>query len=281
VPGLASWGEDEVIAFGAPNLTFEPGGTNGTFSSIVKLEDLGDGDVSLDALHYVTTTITVGSANSVNLLAGDLLFSTQDDETMTSLNSVSFNDEDIIVFRPQATGDYSAGTFIFLLDMDGVTGDDIDGISLVENDTVVGDVILQAGTFLRSGGPDKKIYHFTADNVGPGTTNGTDSLLIDGGEINFDKNIWGIELVENTVSIGGTVLSSGTILMTLDKDDNDVGNNSIVTKMQDIFYLTVTTTKNGPMGTTAANATLFLDGSDVGLDTGVENLNGLTLVGDT
>lgn len=227
----------------------------------------------------------MGSANSIDLFVGDLLFSTQGNETMTSLNTLSFNDEDVIVFRPQNPGDYSLGTFIFLLDMNAYItgpGNDLQAITLVENDTVVGDVILRAGTFIymaKSTGQDEKdLYHFTATDVGVGTTSGTVSLLIVGNDINFNQKSFGIELVENTVSIGGTVLSPGSILVTIDGLDPAIGDNNISVDRQDIFYLTVTTTTMGS-GATAANATLFLDGSDVGLNTNQENLNGLTLVG--
>lgn len=279
-PGLASWGRDEVLGFGEPNLVFEPGTTGGTFSSITNLDNFaGDGDVRLDALHYVSTNITVGSANSVNLLVGDLLFSTHLNETMTSLNTLSFEDEDAIVFRPQNPGDYSSGTFIFLLEGDAYItggGSDLKGISLVENDTVVGDVILRAGTFIYSERRGLDIYHFTAADVGLGTTSGIKSRLIDGSDINFNRKPYGIELVENTVSIGGTALSPGTILVTINGNDNNIGDNHISVRRQDIFYLTVTATDMGS-STTAANATLFLDGSDVGLNTRRENLNSLTL----
>ena len=287
-PGLDSWSNGELLKFGKPNLAFDPGTTGGTFSSIVDLSLFAAGGVKLNALHYVTTDITVGSANSVNLLVGDLLFSTQDNETMTSLNTLSFNDEDLVVFRPQNPGDYSLGTFIFLLDMGAYitgTGNDLRAISLVENDTVVGDVILRAGTFIymaKSTGQDQvDLQHFTAADVGVGTTSGTVSLLIDGSEINFDdtKKTIGVELVENTVSIGGTVLSPGSILVTTNYLDPAIGDNNLSVDRQDIFYLTVTTTEMGPSGSTAANATLFLDGSDVGLNTNPENLSGLTLVG--
>ena len=52
----------------------------------------------------------------MDLVAGDVLLSTAENETLTSINSLSVNDEDVFVFRPQSPGDYSAGTFIFLLD---------------------------------------------------------------------------------------------------------------------------------------------------------------------
>ena len=127
-PGLDAWTNGEVITLTNPNLIFEPGTTNGTFSSILNLDDFGNG-ADIDALHYVGSAITVGSTNSVGLLAGDLLLSTADNETLTSLNSLSVNDEDVFVFRPATAGDYSSGTFIFLIDGSLVHGEDTVGIS--------------------------------------------------------------------------------------------------------------------------------------------------------
>ncbi len=60
-PGLDAWADGEVIAFADPNLALEPGTTAGTFSSIVNLDDFGNG-ADIDALHYVGSAITVGSS---------------------------------------------------------------------------------------------------------------------------------------------------------------------------------------------------------------------------
>ena len=137
-PGLANWTDGEMLAFGAPDLGFGENTTAGTFSSTgFNLDAFAGGDADIDALHYVTQTVTVGSgANAVTLLAGDLLLSTQSGETLTSTNTLTVAHEDVFAFRPDTPGDYSTGTFIFVLDKP--TGGDTTGVSLVEQDTVVG-----------------------------------------------------------------------------------------------------------------------------------------------
>ncbi len=59
-PGLANWAAGEVIQLGDPSLTFGSL-TNGTFSSIQNFDVFdkptgafpGDGNVDIDAVHYV------------------------------------------------------------------------------------------------------------------------------------------------------------------------------------------------------------------------------------
>ena len=117
-PGLASWTDGEGIQFGGPGLNYEPGVTAGTFSSQFNLDDFPAGnDVKLNAIHHVTTDITVGSDNAIDLFVGDLLLSTKDSETLTSTNTLAVEKKDVFVFRPDTPGDYSSGTFIMLLDM--------------------------------------------------------------------------------------------------------------------------------------------------------------------
>ncbi len=103
-PGLAAWSAGEAIRFADPSLALEPGGTVGTFSTTAfNLDNFAlDGDANVDAMHYVTRSITVGSTNSVALLAGDLLLSTDTTET---LGAITVNWEDVFVFRPDSPGD--------------------------------------------------------------------------------------------------------------------------------------------------------------------------------
>ena len=98
----------------------------------------------------------------------------------------------------------------------------LSGLTLVESDTTVGDTVVEEGTFLLGKAGDKKIYHFTADGVGKGTTSGTTSTLIDGADIGFSTNVAGLELIERTITIGDTTLQPGQILVTLDGDDPSV-----------------------------------------------------------
>gem|GEM_PF-5220698 len=76
-PGLNSWSAGEAIQFSDPGLAFNPGITSGTFSSVFNLDNFAaDNNVDIDALHYVTSDITIGSSTTIDLFAGDVLFST-------------------------------------------------------------------------------------------------------------------------------------------------------------------------------------------------------------
>lgn len=111
-PGLNAWQNGEVIQLADPNLAFDPGTTNGTFSSAFNLEALAGTNIDVDALHYVTRNITLGTTHTVILQSGDVLFSTNGPETIQSLPVAR---DDIMRFRPDTPGDHSSGTFAYVL----------------------------------------------------------------------------------------------------------------------------------------------------------------------
>ena len=280
LPAVNSIYDGGALRFSDPNLDLEPGTTSGTFSHLFNLDEFAtDGNVELDALHYVSRFITIGSGlNTLDLQTGDVLLSTRDDETLSGLAVL---DDEVILYRPTKLGDYSSGTFSVVLDNFGTIhgGNDTWSLALVEQNTTVGDVTLMAGSFLFSqdgGSEDNDIRLFTPTGVGVGGTAGAVSVLIEGDQINTDKKVYGLELVEATTTLGGVTLNAGTILMTLDADDSSTGSNSIATKKEDVFFLTVTQTTLGS-GTAVANATLLMQGNDVGLDSGEEALDALAL----
>ena len=104
-----------------------------------------DGNTKVNAVHRVSTDIQVGT-NNLQLLAGDLLLSAKDNETLAG---VVYGKEDVFVFRPDTFGDYTEGNFFRLIDgkNDTLWGD-VAGFSLVEKTTDVGGVTLTAGEFL-------------------------------------------------------------------------------------------------------------------------------------
>ncbi|MDH3738489.1 MAG: DNRLRE domain-containing protein, partial [Alphaproteobacteria bacterium] len=272
-PGLDAWTDGEAISFEDPNLLLEPGPTAGTFVSHINLDDFA-GDADIDAIHYVSTDMTVGGgANTVDLIQGDLLLSTAADETLTSSNTLSVKDNDVFVFRPDAADDYASGTFIYLLDGEQIDGNPIVAISLVEKDTAVGDALVPAGAFLYNTTNRRDVQLFLPTGVGAGTTSGAISELVDGPDVNLGSEIRGLDLVENSYTLGGHLIPAGSILMTLNADGSNSGDNGVPTDSEDIFYLTMTQTGANSVG----DATLLFDGSDVNLDTSNEHLQALTL----
>ncbi|BBB25813.1 outer membrane adhesin like protein [Amphritea japonica ATCC BAA-1530] len=277
--GLASWNAAAVLDF-TPTPSGYGSDTNGSLSFLFGFT----GGVNIDALHYVTADISVGTGTPIDLLAGDLLMSLDSDETLSLNNTLDVKAEDIFIFRPDTPGDYSAGTFSLLFT--NPTAKDITGFTLVEDATVVGDTTLQKGTFLFSvtgaGADDFGINSFQPDDLSLSPSNGISAQLIDGreeivaGKDLFQNKIIGIELVENDYSTGGETLSAGTILLTFDGDKGVYADNTLIAERQDIYALNVseTTLVNGA---TAATVTMFFDGEDILLDENKESLNAITL----
>ena len=282
-PGLDDWSEGTLLEFGNPGLLLEPDTTAGTFTAMFDLDDFGDGNVDIDAIHYVGSNITVGSATTFDLLEGDVLLSTTVSETLTGTNSISVSDEDVFVFRPDMQGDYSNGSFHFLIDgsqmfegtFEASNTEDLDviGLSLVERDTTVGDRVIARGTFLVPWSVYFDLYEFAPTGVGLNTTAGTFSPLIDGSDISLGSTTRGVDLVEEDLTLGAQLIPRGALVMTLNSDDSSVGNNGIHTDSVDAFYLTVTQTG----ADTVADATLLFEGADVNLDTSNERLHALAL----
>lgn len=274
-PGLNSWTNSEIIVLGDPNFAFEPG-TSGTLFKTYDLNDYTGGtDISIEAIHEVSTNITVGGVNgTVDLVEGDILFAAPNNSvTYTGLDAVDVTagKQDIVRFRP------SDQTFALVFDEIGTPF--VNGFTLVEKDVAVGDTNLNRGDVLLSLGNNKDILLVDVVGAGAGNAVGTSSVLIAGDDIGMGGgavNIAGIDLIEEDINPGGFALRAGQIVATLDGDDSDVGDNNITVLASDIFLLDVTTTSLGPTSTTAATATVMMEGADLNLDSNAELLTALS-----
>ena len=289
VPGNDNWQKGDVMQVSDPSLDLG-GSTDGTFSTAFDIDVFTTG-ANVNAVHHVTNDITVGTS-AFQLKTGDLLLSVDAAQTLTSSstptspfsNSLAVTASDVFVFRPDATGDYSAGTFALLLN-DPSGGNDVRAISLVERDTTIGTsdaVVVKKGDFLLAhageGGDD--IWLFDTTNVGAGTTLGTLSKLIDGSDANIsiDHQVSGLDLIETGTSVGGKNVSAGNILVSVDGDGN-IGSNDRNVKQNDVMVLDVVkTTLGGGAGNGDASASRFFDGSDVALNTAAEAIDSFSLV---
>ena len=273
-PGLDSWLAGQAIAFGDPNLALEPATTNGTFSMAFDVNSHVLGVAELDAVHYVTTDLTVGTANAVTLAPGDLLFSTESSETYT-VAGFTAQDEDIVLFEPTTPGDYTSGTFSLLYDMGTFNSDDTRAVTLAEKITTVGDATVPAGTLFIGRESRRDIIRFDLTDVGPGT-GGIESEFADGPTMGFGSELRGLDLLEVGVTIGGISVPSGRFLATINNDGDTVGSGGqpqVSVNGEDIFSLDISVTGSSPV----AGAYAFLDGSDVFLNTSAEDIIGLTL----
>ena len=279
ISGLRDWSSGSFLGISSPE--FEPGTSGGQFSLITDLDTFAsDANVQVTALHYVTADLTVGTNQTTNLQEGDMLFVAADAETLTSTNSLSFNAGDVIVFRPDVSGDYSTGTFIHLLDNPG-TGTTT-GISLVAQTTLVGDTSVAQGSFLFTQSGGQGVYHFTADETGAGTTSGTASLLIDFNDIapGFTDEVTGVHLVDSALELNSVTLSAGTVVIsTTATADVQLGDNNATVSEDDLVYLSVNTTTMGGTGTSSADATVLFEGKDAKLNKASEFIRALTFVG--
>ncbi|MEZ6118763.1 MAG: DUF4347 domain-containing protein [Pirellulaceae bacterium] len=132
---LAAFDKGTVVQLGGTGFALEPSGaTAGQMSDVFDVDDFLSG-ADVNALHYVTTDITVGGDTfaAFDLVKGDVLFSLKGSGTLVSSNSLAVAKEDLVVFRPDTVGDFSGGTFFTLLD--NPLGAEIRGVTLVESDT--------------------------------------------------------------------------------------------------------------------------------------------------
>ena len=153
-PGLNAWQSGSIVAIGDPDFDIEPGRSSGQLSLLTSYlrTAAGDGDVTVDALHFVSHDMTVGQSTQIGLQTGDLLVSVANTETLTGSDalSITVGPDDVFVFRPITGDDYSSGRFLFLLDNPDGSGNAVLGLSLVEYDILVGDRTLAAGSFIYS-----------------------------------------------------------------------------------------------------------------------------------
>ncbi len=270
-----SWSTGTVMAFGDPAFDLEPGTTSGTFSAVFNINAFGtDGGHSISALHLVQTTITLGGVGgSFTLQQGDLLFSLESGSK--TINGITFDNKDLMVFRPSLPGNYASGTFTKLLDdPSGVSN--IREIALVESPlgVMVGNVQVAYGDFLlvQSGGADDdNIYVMHATTVGAGSTNVTaPTLLVDGSDLGIDQQIGGLELIPVNLQAGGVSFQAGQLLLSVRSPDTVAG---VAVTEYDVFALTLTTAGSNTNGT----ATLIAEGVDLGIGSSGEEIRGLTL----
>ena len=183
--GLGSWSAGELVELGNPNLTFGTN-TDGSLGSIVDFDNWGDdGNVDVEAFHYVTANITIGDTDSTTLQVGDILFATAAAESFNG-GALNADDGDVLLFRPTTAGDYSTGTVSRVLSgLNASVGlSDLTSLTLIEQTTTFGDVQLDRGDFLvTQSTDDTTILLFRTGNTGDGTTTGTLETLVDATEV--------------------------------------------------------------------------------------------------
>ena len=270
-PGLNQVAESELLALDRTGLLLEAPNTQGTFSHHWDLAAFGAS--TLDDVVWVSQSVILSSG--LTLQRGDLLFTVGNSSTLTSQNSISVNNNDVVMFRPVSSTDYSRGQFQKIIGTLGANGGllgsgsapDIRGLALVEQDTLVGDTLLKAGELLftaGSGSTARDIHVFTPDSVGllGALLTGTTRTLMVGSDIDLNADITALEIVSQPTVLGGRTLQQGDLLLTLGQSDS-FGNNNGSVDSRDVALLRLATTSF--TGGTAGNVSLLMDGSDLGL----------------
>ncbi|MEM7456034.1 MAG: DUF4347 domain-containing protein [Planctomycetota bacterium] len=256
----------------------------GDWSRQFNLDSFG---YNIEALHYVSSSVDVGD---YTLNAGDILFSIDGNGSLplelgnASLGTFDFNDEDIIVFRSTAP-DYSTGFFELLIDSSDAESTDplmnfgsMYAFTLIESDTTIGNQVIDAGSilFTPSGSNNRDVLLMNVATTGEDSTSTSTSLLIDGSDLNLGHKIEGLDVVEQTTTIGGQVLNAGTVVMAIDNSNTIFG--SLATEHFDLVAIDLTTTSVG--NTASGSASILLDGSSVDLDsTGSLAIDAFSLLG--
>ena len=278
----SSYKESQVISVSDPGFSLEPtGSTTGSVGSVFDLA-VYDTGANIDGLHYVSRHVTVGGTNfaAFDLLEGDLLFSV--DSTISLPGVPIVTDADVILFRPDDLGDYTTGTFTMLLS--DPIGQDVWGLSLVEVDTDMADITLDAGTFLFShqgGGDHDKVVGYVAEDIGINTAVASSFVLIEGGNGNLgfsDEKIYALEFVEENTQVGGVLLTEGQILIGFEQDLDNLGGNGLMGSLRQHMVLFDLTTTVVGSGVSQGDASTIFDATDLGFTTNNEGLDAFTFV---
>lgn len=241
--GDSSWGHNDVVS--ATNVTFEPTGSQSAlFEQAFSLDAFADGTVEINGLHYVATDVIVGDGGNesayynffysgydyghVDLQQGDVLFSTANTVEFTGSDgkSVTISAGDIGVFRPDTVGNYSSGSFIWLINnvVDTQEGHNLSAFTLIEQDTSIAGHNLSAGDFLVTidqADHDDFIYHISPEEAGATSEEVLIELISENG-VDFDaKDIQGLEILETAQTVGGVSFSAGTLLVANDKNNKE------------------------------------------------------------
>lgn len=277
-PGMV-WTKSQIVEFTGPPITYEPGGMSGTFvGPFFDLASFASGS-NIDAMHYVSRPLTIGTGPTFALADGDLLLSATSGHTLVSTNTLTVSSDDVFVFRPDVPGVYTAGQFFLLLDGSDLGFGNIQALTLVEAATTVAENTLSAGTLLIADGSAPDVYHVTPQSVGISTT-GTTSLWIDGEDLGIASSnaFGGLDLVEPHADpqvLGDVTLQTGQLIASLSKNELlGIGSPPpVAVKRNDAFFLDLVQTGT----TTAGTVTLLFDGNNVGLSSPSEALDSLAL----
>lgn len=264
--GIDSWRNSQIVGLTDPNLTLGMSGpTGGTLGPFFDVETDGGSDARLLAFHHVSRDIVMSGGAS--LQTGDLLMVAVDGSFPVAMTS----GRDILRFRPDSPGDYSSGSYEVVLENPALA--QLDSITLVEFDSVLGGVVVEAGSLLYSQNGDtgnQQVWKYYDDGVAP-----SNSVVVDfdGGDFGWSDKIEAMELIERTTSVGGATLNAGSLLLSFADPVTYAATGTTFDPM-DVVLVELNEAGSAPMGT----ASVFADAGDLGL-TG-NRMQGISLVAE-
>ena len=228
------------------------------------------GPIDPGSFHFVNSTTSVNFGTPTTLNAGDILFSIRGVET--DIPGISPTHSDIIVYRPYTPGfyDFNQGTFEILASVP--SGEEINGLTLVESDTVIGNTPISSGSILFTDDNAPFEIHLLTHSIDPmdSSTIFASSLLFDGSQIGIDNQLNGLDLIEQRTHLGGVNVEGGTFLIAVEVNNNNLGTNDIDVDDNDIVALDVSATEFEGSGSSAAVASILFedDSADLNLSGG-------------
>ena len=258
--GNPSISDHEIVEFDGISLDPTAGVTDGSFATFAEWFSLTSADI--DGFHRVGITQTV---DGTGLQQGDVLFSSSTFNNFdVAGSSILANPADIYLFRPNTIGDYSAGTFSIYA-ASGNIGESVQGFTLVEQQTTVGDRVVNVGDILYGTQTSNHVHHYDAASQTP-------SILIDGNDLGLDaaNDFTAIELIEEATVVDGVTFEAGQLLLSNRSSET---NNGVTIGSEDVYRLDVTSTG---AGTTSGASDIVFDGSDVGF-TPTQSIDSLAL----
>ncbi len=222
-----------------------------------------EGNVS--GIHYVSKDIQIstGACQTEQLREGDILI--VGDGFGGLLGGLNAGKNDVILCRADSTGGYTFSTLLHIPE-----AKKIQGLTLIEDDVIVGNTQLSSGNFLflkkneggngPQGNGENCVYLYETESF-------RTSLLFDGNSVGFHSKLTGIELIERDTVAGGEYLEAGTVLLSA-KNRFTINNTEV--DPHDIFAVHVKPTGQATMS-------ILFDGEDLGLNNVGAKIDGLSL----
>ncbi|MGD1918344.1 MAG: Calx-beta domain-containing protein, partial [Pleurocapsa sp.] len=258
-------GEDYLSSNGT--ISFDPGETTQTIALSIIGDTVAEEPVDETLLVNLTNasgaTIVDGEATGTITDnddgnpggGGDQVFYATTRDSV-NLNGNTFDDEDVIVYDPttQIWSQYLDGSDL------GLASNDIDGVHVNSDGSVLLSLNKNIGIEGIGGVDDSDILLFSPTSTGDNTA-GSLELYFDGSDVGLDASGEDID--------GISVASNGDILLSVNSSYNIGG---ILGQDEDILAFS----PNSLGENTSGSFSLYIDGSDIGLTDGSEDIKGLS-----